>query len=91
MKRLTRVPRIVCANFWWKYSWWVYNFDFEIVTSEPAVNTQNVDWRQEFRARSIAEVMHLEDVASSVNESGDKADEPDTGKITLTILEALTE
>ena len=35
--------------------------------------------------------MHLEDVASSVNESGDKADEPDTGKITLTISEVLTE
>ena len=65
------------------------DFDFETVTSEPAVNTQNVDWRQESRERSIAEVIHLEDVASSVNESGDEADEPDEGKITLTVSEAL--
>ena len=63
--------------------------DFETVTPEPAVNTQNVDWRQESRERSIAEVIHLEDVASSVNESGDEADEPDEGKITLTVSEAL--
>ena len=65
------------------------DFNFETVTSEPAVNTQNVDWRQESRERSIAEVIHLEDVASSVNESGDEADEPDEGKITLTVSEAL--
>ena len=50
------------------------DFDFEIVTSEAAINTQNVDWRQESRERTIAEVIHLEDVASSVNESGDEAD-----------------
>ena len=54
------------------------DFDFEIVTSEPAVNTQNVDWRQESRERSIAEVIHLEDL-----ESGDE------GTITLTVSEAL--
>ena len=41
------------------------DFDFETVTSEPAVNIQNVDWRQESRERSFAEVIHLEDVASS--------------------------
>ena len=65
------------------------DFDFETVTSEPAVNTQNVDWRQESRERSIAEVIHLEDVASSVKESGDEADEPDEGKIILTVSETL--
>ena len=57
--------------------------------SEPAVNTQNLDWRQESRERSIAAVIHLEDVASLDNESGDEADESDEGKITLTIAEAL--
>ena len=57
--------------------------------SEPAVNAQNVDWRHESRKRSIAEVIHLEDVASSVNQSGDEADKPDEGKITLTVSEAL--
>ena len=31
----------------------------------------------------------MEDVASSVNGSGDEADEPDKGKITLTVSEAL--
>ena len=31
----------------------------------------------------------MEDVASSVNELSDEADEPDKGKITLTISEAL--
>ena len=65
------------------------DFDFVIVTSEPAVNTQNVDWRQESREISIAEVIYLEDVASSVNESSDEAGEPDKGKITLTVSEAL--
>ena len=65
------------------------DFDFETVTSEPAVNTQNVDWRQESRERSIVEVIHLDDVASSVSELGDDADEPDEGKITLTVSEAL--
>ena len=65
------------------------DFDFETVTSEPAVNTQNVDWRQESCERSIAEVIHLKDVASSVNESGDEADKADEGKITLTVSEAL--
>ena len=30
------------------------DFDFETVTSEPAVNTQNVDWTQESCERSIA-------------------------------------
>ena len=64
------------------------DFDFETVTLEPAVNTQNVDWRQESQ-ESRAEVIHLEDVASSVNELGDEADEPDEGKITLTVSEAL--
>ena len=54
------------------------DFDFEIVTSEPAVNTQNVDWRQESRERSIAEVIHLEDL-----ESGDE------GTITVTVPKAL--
>ena len=44
------------------------DFDFETVTSEPAANTQNIDWRQESCERSIAEVIHLEDVASSVND-----------------------
>ena len=48
------------------------DFDVETVTSEPAFNTQNVDWRQDSRERSIAEVIHLEDVASSVNELGEK-------------------
>ena len=73
----------------------IIDFDFETVTSEPAVNTDwrllilNVDWRQEFCERSIAKVIHLEDVASSVNESGDEADEADEGKITLTLSEAL--
>ena len=57
--------------------------------SELGDNTQNVDWRQEFRERSFSEVIHLEDVASSVNESGDKTDEPDEGKITLMVSEAL--
>ena len=65
------------------------DFDFETVTSEPAVNTQNVGWRQESRERTIADVIHLEDVASSVNEPGDEADEADGGKITLTASEAL--
>ena len=65
------------------------DFDFETVTSEPAVNTQNADWGQESRERSIEEVIHLEDVASSVNVSSDKADEPDEGKITLTVSGAL--
>ena len=65
------------------------DFDFETVTSEPAANTQNIDWRQESRERSIAEVIHLEDVASSVNESGDEADEPEEGEITLAVSEAL--
>ena len=65
------------------------DFDFETVKSEPAVNTQNIDRRQEFCERSTAEVIHLEDVASSVNESGDEADELDEGKITLTVSEAL--
>ena len=73
----------------------IIDFDFETVTSEPAVNTDwrllilNVDWRQESCERSIAKVIHLEDVASSVNESGDEADEADEGKITLTLSEAL--
>ena len=31
----------------------------------------------------------MENVTSSVNESGDEADEPDEGKITLTVSEAL--
>ena len=31
----------------------------------------------------------MENVASAVNESGDEADEPDEGKITLTVSEAL--
>ena len=48
--------------------------------------TQNADWRQEPREKSIAEVIHSENVASSVNESGDEADE---GKIRLRVLEAL--
>ena len=65
------------------------DFDCETVMSEPAVNTQNLDWRQESRERSIAAVIHLEDVASSDNESGDEADESDEAKITLTIAEAL--
>ena len=65
------------------------DFDFETVTSEPAFNTQNVDWKQESCERSTAEVIHLEDVASLVNELGDKADKPDEGKITLTVSEAL--
>ena len=67
----------------------IQNFDFEAVPSEPGVNTQNVDWKQGSRERSIAEVIHLEDVESSVNESGDEADEADEGKITLTVSEAL--
>ena len=62
------------------------DFHFETVTSEPVVNTQNVGWRQESRERTIADVIHLEDVASSVNEPGDEAD---GGKITLTVSEAL--
>ena len=45
------------------------DFDFETVTSEPAVNTQNEDLGQESRERSIAEVIHLDDFTSSVNES----------------------
>ena len=57
------------------------HFDFETATSEPAVNTQNVDWRQESCERSISEVIHLEDVASSVNELGDEADQPGEGGI----------
>ena len=65
------------------------DFDFETVTSEPAVNTQNVDWRQESCERNIAEVIDLEDVASSVNESGDEADEADERRITLMASEAL--
>ena len=65
------------------------DFHFETVMSELAVNTQNVEWRQEYRERTIAEVIHVEDVASSVNESGDEADEPDEGKITLTVSETL--
>ena len=65
------------------------DFDFETVRSELAVNTQNIDRRQESCERSTAEVIHLEDVASSVNESGDEADELDEGKITLTVSEAL--
>ena len=39
------------------------DFDFETVTSEPAVNTQNIDWREESRERRIAEVMHLSKVS----------------------------
>ena len=65
------------------------DFDFETITSEPVVNTQYVDWRQESREKSIAQVIHLEDVALSVNESGDEADEADEGKITLTVSVAL--
>ena len=45
------------------------DFDFETVTSESAVNTQNVDLGQESRERRIAEVIRLEDFTSSVNES----------------------
>ena len=45
------------------------DFDFETVTSEPAVNTQNEDLGQESRERSIAEVIHLDDFTSSVDES----------------------
>ena len=33
------------------------DFDFETVKSKPAVNAQNVDWRQESREKSIAEVI----------------------------------
>ena len=49
------------------------DFDFETVKSEPSVNTQKVDSRQQSRERSIAEVIHLED----------------EGKITLLVSEAL--
>ena len=39
------------------------DFDFETVTSEPAGNTQNIDWREESRERRIGEVMHLSKVS----------------------------
>ena len=65
------------------------DFDFETAKSKAAVNARNVDWRQESRERNIAEVIHLKDVASSVNELGDKVDEPDKGKVTLTVSDAL--
>ena len=33
------------------------DFDAETVTSEPAFDTTNADWRQECREKSIAEVL----------------------------------
>ena len=47
------------------------DFDFVTVTSEPAVNTQNIDWREESRERRIAEVMHLSKVPFSYCQKGD--------------------
>ena len=59
------------------------DFSMETMTSEPAVDPTHVDWRQECREKSIAEVLQSED-AVLINDSGNKIadDEQDVRKMT---------
>ena len=60
----------------------------EIIRSEPAVDPTNVDWRQECRKKSIAEVLQSED-AVLINDSDDKIAD-DVTKVTASeVLDSL--
>ena len=47
------------------------DFSMETITSEPAVDPTEVDWRQECREKSIAGVLQSED-AVLINDSDDE-------------------
>ena len=47
------------------------DFSMETITSEPAVDPAQVDWRQECREKRIAEVLQSED-AVLINDSDDE-------------------
>ena len=58
------------------------DFSMDAVTSEPAVDSTHVDWRQKCRAKSIAELLQSEDtvlINDLDNEISD--DEPDIRKV----------
>ena len=59
------------------------DFDTKIITSEPAVYPTHVDWRQDCREKSIAEVLQLEDTVL-INDSYVEIvdDEQDVRKVT---------
>ena len=59
------------------------NFDVETITSESAVDPIHVDWRQECREKSIAEVLQSKDTVL-IKDSNDKItdDEQDVRKVT---------
>ena len=59
------------------------NFDAETLTLEPAFDPTHLDWWQECREKSIAEVLQSENTAS-VNNSDDKIadDKQDVRKMT---------
>ena len=51
------------------------DFDIEVITSLPAIDPLMVDWRQETRNKSIAEVMETSDAAAE--EANQFKEEPD--------------
>ena len=59
------------------------NFDIETITSESAVHPIHVDWKQECREKSIAEVLQSKDTVL-IKDSNDKItdDEQDVRKVT---------
>ena len=60
----------------------------EAITSEPAVDPRHVDWRQECREKSIAEVLQSEDTVL-INDSDDEIADDEQNVKKVTTSEAL--
>ena len=66
------------------------DFDIEVVTSLPTIDPLIVDWRQETRNKSIAEIMETSDAAAEeANQSEEEpkiiTDEDENRRITATV------
>ena len=65
------------------------DIDAKTFTSEPAVDTKHLDWRQECQEKSMAEVLKSEDTVLIINLVAEFADDEQDAK-KMTASEALT-